>query len=164
MTKQAHITSRPEYEVGDRVLALCGRDFKVKVLWSDLPTDKPICRDCVDVALDAMTGVDQVITAARRTLRTATLALKRVDGALNPDDDLVLDVIAENEEEYTITRTLAREAEEAEERAKHTCTCKWERREHVTAAVRIGDPDCPIHGDEARPPIAPPDAPKTIDS
>ena len=55
MTKFAHISNRPGHEVGEKVLALCGKEFKVKALWADIPVEKPICRPCVDKALKALT-------------------------------------------------------------------------------------------------------------
>lgn len=154
MAKYAHITSRPEVAVGDRALALCGKDFKVKVLWDDIPPDKPICRVCVDVALQAMTEADSLLQGARVVADILELRITTLQSRLHPAD-LWLDAIAEDADEFAATQALALEAKAASEKAKTTCTCTWTDTETFTE-----DPDCPIHGrrDEAkddRPPVAP---------
>src|SRR5262245_39429354 len=152
MTKVAHITSAPEYEVGDRVLALCGKDFKVKVLWDDLPDDKPICRSCVDVAVTAMTEADAMIVLARRYLSRMKTQIVALSETMEPED-FYLDVIAENEHEFAERESAKAELAAAAELAKSTCLCTW-----TDAQTRVTNPDCPIHGDE-RPPVAPPEDP-----
>ena len=66
MTKFAHITSRPSYELGEKVLGLCGKEFKVKTKWIDLPEDHPICRRCVDKAIEALTEADDASSSRRQ--------------------------------------------------------------------------------------------------
>lgn len=141
MTKFAHITSRPRHSVGDRVLGLCGKEFKVKQLWSDIPVEKPICRGCVDVALTAMTEADQVIAIARVR---ASMLEGRVIGlvnVLNPEDDMILDLINENDLAHRAEQDQkAREKADAEAITK-TCICVWE-----TPETFVVNPECPIHG------------------
>jgi hypothetical protein len=50
----AHIVNHEGHEVGDKVLAICGEKWKVTMLWPDIPDDHPICRDCVEVAIQVM--------------------------------------------------------------------------------------------------------------
>ena len=143
MAKKAHITSQPGIEVGDRALGLCGKAFKVKVLWDDVPLDKPICRDCVDVALDAMSEADVLITKARVYAELVSLRMQRVVETLNPvDDDLMLDVIDENQRVFSELQREEREEAEELERLATTCTCVWS-----DAETREINPDCPIHGE-----------------
>jgi hypothetical protein len=153
MTKAAHIISRPGAAVGDRALALCGKDFKVKVLWEDLPREKPICRDCVDVALDAMTEADSIIGRARVEVMLIERRVAGIAETLNPPD-LVLDVIAENEDEYRMAERQRQEAEADADRKQHTCTCRWNPGNDE--APDWADPDCPIHVEWVNdPPVAP---------
>jgi len=154
LTKRAHITSRPEYQVGDSVLGLCGKEFTVKVLWDDLPDDKPICRRCVDVALEAMSEADAIIEMARLQLMLAQSRISILDRALNPEE-FALDRIAEADEEHQAEQQA--KAEQEEKMRKTTvedaelpllhCTCQW-----VDQGNRVEtDPNCPVHGA----PIAP---------
>jgi hypothetical protein len=141
MTKQAHVTSRPGYEVGDKVLGLCGKEFKVTVLWSDLPKDKPICRDCVDTALAALTEADAMI---ENTRIGAALIRRRVEilvQSLNPEDNW-LNLIHDRDFDHRAQQEDKREEKAERKRAKHTCTCAWTSQEMFTV-----DPNCPIHTD-----------------
>lgn len=141
MTKQAHITSRPHHSVGDRVLGLCGKEFKVKQLWSDIPVEKPICRGCVDVALTAMTEADQVIAIARVRAETLSMRLSMLTNVLNPEDEMILDLISENDMAHQAEQDqTAREKADAEKITK-TCICVWSSPE-----VFVVNPECPIHG------------------
>ncbi len=140
MTKQAHITSRPGHQVGDKVIGLCGKEWKVTVLWDDIPRDKPICRDCVDYALKAMTEADWVLELARRRSTTALLMLGRLDEELNPEG-LTLDAIAERDAAHRQEQEARRARKAERKRAKATCTCTW-----TSPEVFTEDPDCPIHG------------------
>jgi hypothetical protein len=142
--------------VGERALALCGKEFKVKVTWDDVPKDKPICRDCVDMALLAMTDADELIGKVRRAMILLTGTVEQMTGALTPDD-FALDVIAEFTEDFRTERERKREAKELEQRAKSTCTCTWTDMENF-----VEDPGCPIHGQRSAsepedPPVAPPE-------
>lgn len=155
MAKVAHITSKPGIEVGEKALGLCGTEFKVKVLWADVPTEKPICRECVDVAADAMTEADALISHARVRAMLVENRLESLTQTLNPPD-LFLDVIADNQSEYDAIRAEKAERKAAKKRAKTTCTCTWESPE-----LFVEDPDCPIHATEKAPseeedvPVAP---------
>jgi hypothetical protein len=141
VTKRAHITSRPEYQVGDQVLGLCGKEFEVKVLWHDLPDSKPICRECVDFALEALTECENVISIARSRIEMAMLRMAMVSNVLNPEDDMILDLIRNMDQEHQEKLSEAQGELEAAEKAKATCTCEWTSPEMFTV-----DPDCPIHG------------------
>jgi hypothetical protein len=147
VTKQAHITSRPNHAIGDKVLGLCGKEFKVKVLWADLPKEKPICRECVDTALDALTECEHVITIARRRTEMAMLRMNMVNNVLNPEDDMILDIIADNDAAMVQELEQQKREKDAEDLAKVTCTCTWTSPEIFTE-----DPNCPIHGGEEPPP------------
>lgn len=63
---KAHIINRPGHEVGDKALAMCGVEHKVGIKWKDLPEDHPICRDCVDIALESLTEVSDTLSHATR--------------------------------------------------------------------------------------------------
>jgi hypothetical protein len=141
VTKKAHITSRPGYEVGEKVLGLCGKEFKVKQLWADVPKEKQICRECVDTALDALTQSDELIENARRRMILLTLRTKMLDEILNPEDDTLLDII--NDVDLAHVAELAGRAleKEARKKAKVTCICTWTSQENFEV-----DPACPIHG------------------
>ncbi len=141
MTKLAHITSRPNHAVGDRVLGLCGKEFKVKVLWADLPKSKPICRECVDTSLDALTQADKIIESVRSRVRRLLVTTEILSETLN--EDTILDIITEND--LALQDELAQRAREAAEaeKTKVTCTCTWTSPEIFTE-----DPNCPIHGGE----------------
>jgi len=144
MTKQAHITSATEVAVGDKTLALCGKEFKVKTLWSDVPRDKPICRDCVDLALDAMTGADELL----QRLRMMALNLQvRTDGLIDAmiPENLGLDLLADERAQWQEKREAKQSEKAKRKRAKTTCTCTWESPENF-----VEDPNCPIHGSETQ--------------
>ena len=140
MTKHAHITNRPNHSVGDKVLGLCGKEWKVTMLWDDLPKDKPICRKCVDTALRAMSEADTLIETLRGWALMITARVNLLNDGL--DQDLILDQIAENDLEHRVALDAKREAKAEKKRAKQTCTCTWSKKEIVTV-----DPNCPIHGD-----------------
>jgi hypothetical protein len=144
MTKLAHITSRPQYELGDRVLGLCGKEFKVKVLWKDLPIDKPICRFCVDAAMKALTEADVVIGEMRRSARRLSV-LSMVLSEI-ADKEIDLDTIAKQDAYFKKEQEELLVLKAAEDRLKTMCTCTWTSPEMFTE-----DPDCPIHGGEDQP-------------
>lgn len=156
MTKKAHIASTPTV-MGEKALALCGKEFKVTTLWDDIPKDFPIHRGCVDLAVQVMTDANATIERAR--LR-AVLLSGSID-ALNNRLDMpsVLDTINADADEWLEAREKKQEAKAEKKKAKQTCTCTWSNR-----SSRITDPGCPIHGESAPPAVSPPDAPKTIDS
>lgn len=138
--KIAHITNRPEYELGDKVLALCGEEFKVKVKWADLPDDKPVCRACIDLALRAMTEADKIIESSRTRVRRLSLLTQVLSEVL--DESLILDEIAETDLAFQ-DEVAQRKRDKAEEKlAKKTCTCNWAS----TGEISWRNPDCPIHG------------------
>ena len=139
--KKAHITSRPHHEVGDKVLGLCGKEWKVKVLWDDIPDDQPICRTCVDVALKAMTEADVLIERARQRSVILGIHLERLTEELEPDL-LLLDSIAQADEDHHIEQDRKAEDKADRKRARQTCICFWENPEDFKR-----NPDCPIHGD-----------------
>jgi len=141
MTKFAHITSRPNHQVGDKVLGLCGKKWKVKVLWDDIPVDYPICRNCVDTALGALTEADDVIERTRMEAAVASYRMRRLTQTIDPDEDLLLDVIAAEDREYKSQMEEKQQAKVERKRAKRTCTCTWKTMEDF-----VVDPECPIHG------------------
>lgn len=140
MTKKAHITSRPDHQIGDKVLGLCGKEFKVKVLWDDIPKSHLVCRDCVDIALKAMTEADELIGLARRRSYMLGIHLERLTEEMEPDL-LLLDSIAEADQEHRIAQESKARAKAERKKAKRTCTCEWS-----DAETRVYNPDCPIHG------------------
>jgi hypothetical protein len=144
MAKQAHITSDPKVEVGNRALALCGKEFKVKVLWEDIPSDKRICRWCVDVALLAMTDADALITMTRIRTQLVLERMTRLAEELLPEG-FQLDLISQEQEDFAQRQARRAEGKALEEKAKHTCICTWELVEGGTRITAV-DENCPIHG------------------
>ena len=141
MKKTAHLVSRPDHQVGDKVLGLCGEEWKVTTLWNDIPEDHPICRPCVDIALGALTEADLLIQSARIVNVMLGRNLERITDILEPDV-LILDQIAEDDETHRSDQVLKAERKAAKKRAKRTCTCEWDKTQIVAV-----DPNCPIHGD-----------------
>ena len=141
--KAAHITNRPNHELGDKVIGLCGKEWKVKVLWDDIPEDKPICRTCVDVALRAMTEADVLIERSRARSAILGVHLERLTEELEPDL-LLLDAIAERDQEHRDEQRRKADEKAERKRASRTCTCTWS-----PVAIERVDPNCPIHGDLA---------------
>ena len=140
MTKKAHITTIPGHALGDRVLGLCGKEWTVKELWADLPRNKPICRDCVDIILEAATQADKVLQRMRGAMIPFVRRTDDLVGVL-ADQSLLLDMFADANETFIKAQAAMMEDAEAERRAATSCTCTWQDRE-----TRVGDPDCPIHG------------------
>lgn len=141
MTKQAHITSGPGAQLGDRVLGLCGRNFKLKTKWDDIPLDKPICRECVDTAVSVLTEADEMIEKARRTSMLLSVHLGRLNDALEPEDATTLDEIVARDRIFQKQQEEKAEAKNELERTQQTCTCTW-----TAPEIRTEDPNCPIHG------------------
>lgn len=141
MSKTAHITSRPRYEVGDRVLGLCGEEFKVKQLWDDVPVDKPICRACVDTGLKALTEADALIEQVRSRVRRISMFTQVAQELL--DEDQILDEIHETDQAHQDEVAQDKREKTARKLAKKTCTCTWTSQE-----VFEVDSNCPIHGGE----------------
>ena len=139
MTKLAHITNRPGHEVGEKVLALCGKEFKVKALWADIPVEKPICRACVDTALKALTEADKLIGTTRDRVRRMSISFEVLNEVLR--EDLILDEISEADLDHLDRQVGDALAKAQEKRAKETCTCTW-----TSPEVFTEDPNCPIHG------------------
>lgn len=142
MTKKAHITSRPNHQIGDKVLGLCGKEWKVQILWADLPKDYPICRKCVDKALEALTEADQMIQSTRTRMRRITMFADVAMEAL--DEDLALDLIADDDAALIQEQESRARRKAEKKRAKQTCLCVWNKEQIETV-----NPDCPIHGDLA---------------
>lgn len=137
---KAHIINQPGHEVGDKALALCGKKWKVKVLWADVSDDTPICRDCVDSAVRALTAstnqVRDMTVEVLRVLRTANRAL---DVATEPNDATI---IVELTEAY---------AERRQEKAD-------EKQRLADARALVAEADerkASKKADKERPPIAP---------
>jgi hypothetical protein len=151
--RTAHIVTR-EHEVGDRVLALCGKDHKVKALWDEIPEDAPICRYCVDTAIGALDEADEVITQVRRMWRRVELFSGALGDALNPGHDLILDQIADAADTFGNQQAARRDEKADRKRAKRTCTCEWKDRD-----MYWENPDCPIHGGSDGPGIVDHDLP-----
>ena len=141
MTKQAHITSGPGAQLGDRVLGLCGKDFKFKTKWDDIPLDKPICRECVDLAIGALTEADEMIENARIEIIMMERFTRRLSEALHPEDITILDEIVYRDNQHRKQLELQAQAKEDLDRSQQTCTCTW-----TTPEIFTEDPDCPIHG------------------
>lgn len=152
MAKKAHITSIPGVAVEDRTLGLCGKEWKVKVLWDDIPRDYPICRDCVDIALEAMTQADEIIERSRRLAGSMQVRLSVLDDALNPGLRM-LDLIADAAADFTATREVKARNKEARRKAAVTCTCEWDGRSAIVKA----DVNCPMHGAYEESPLVGPD-------
>lgn len=138
MTKLTHITSRPNYSIGDRVLGLCGKQFKVKMLWDSVPESKPICRSCVDVALNAMTEADKFIEDFRLERLLLSRRLEKLYDLGNTD--LLLDMINENDQAHQDEQDQkAREKADAEAITK-TCICVWETPGDLRSQSGVPDP------------------------
>jgi hypothetical protein len=144
VTKLAHITARPTQELGDRVIGLCGKEFKITTLWADLPPEMPICRPCVDQALVALTQADELIESARTRVRRIHLLTQVLDEAM--DRDLALDEIVELDRAYQDELQARADRKAAKKQAKKTCTCTW-----TSMEIFEVDPACPIHGGEDEP-------------
>lgn len=145
--RTAHIVTR-EHEVGDRVLALCGKEHKVKQLWEDIPAESPICRDCVDFAVVTLDQADDVIQMARRYWRRIDFTVEAMGAVLNPED-LALDLISDAADLFEREQATKKQDKEDQRKAKQTCICVW-----TDANTRLGVVDCPIHHGEL-PPVAP---------
>ena len=145
MAKKAHISSAPNLTVGDRTLAICGKDFKVKYgTWDNVPDDHPFCRDCVETAVRALQELDSMRDTADEAHHRASRALVELGRALdNYGQDPLVDVITENREEFEAQQADKREAKQQKRKAKRTCTCTWTDPETFEE-----NPDCPIHGHE----------------
>jgi hypothetical protein len=118
--KKAHITARPDHKVGDEVISLCGKEFTVKVLWADIAFDKPICRKCVDIALEALTDAEGIIETARIDAMLAVTRLSRLDQSLNSEDATKLDEIAEADRKHR-DKVEAKQRETAELEQARMC-------------------------------------------
>ena len=140
--RPAHITSRPNHEVGEKVLGLCGEEFKVKTLWADIPDDHVICRPCVDVALAALSGADVMIGVVRRRFQAIEVYVARLGTEL--DENLILDDIAETDAAHRDEQVSKAADKVARKQAKQTCTCTWGKDMSI---VEFGE-DCPIHSRE----------------
>lgn len=140
MLKKAHITSRPNHQIGDKVIGLCGKEWKVEVLWADLPKDFPICRKCVDRALKALTEADELILTVRRQVTSIAMFANMSKERL--DEDIALDLIQDLDTAHQIEVKAKAERKAEKQKAKHTCICTWNKEQIETV-----NPDCPIHGD-----------------
>lgn len=149
--RTAHIVTRP-HEVGDRVLALCDKEYKVKTLWDDIPDDNPICRRCLDTAINALDEADEVIQRARRIGLRLTMAAQVLTEYIDPEVGLILDGIAEAADDFESRQAEKRQAKDERQKTRQTCTCTWTDHEK-----RDTNPDCPVHGHgpDDEPPVAP---------
>ena len=141
MTKKAHITSRVNYGVGDTVLGLCGKEFEVTAKWADLPKSKPICRNCVDVSIKALTEADALIEGTRMDFLLISRRIERMSEALAATT--VLDELAETDLAHRDELEMKARQESERVKALTTCICIW-----ATPESFEENPDCPIHGGE----------------
>lgn len=142
MAKYAHITTQSGITVGTKALALCGKQWKVKMLWADVPKDYPICRGCLNYAINALDSADELLGNVRRQADLVESMVARLQDRLHPPH-LALDLIAEAREDFEAERQAKRDAKEARKQAKRTCICSW-----TSPEIFVEDPDCPIHGEE----------------
>jgi hypothetical protein len=140
MAKQAHIISHPQPQIGEKVLGLCGTVFKYKTAWADIPDDKPICRRCINTAIDALREADRVIDRSRMRASLLSIHLDRLAEELEPDR-LLIDTIAQADADHRDALEARRVAKAERKQAKRTCTCTW-----TSPEVFTEDPNCPIHG------------------
>lgn len=141
------------------MIGLCGKEWKIKVVWADLPADYPICRDCVDNAIKALDQADDVIEFARVRADVVSRMMTRLHEELHPDV-LLLDVITETDQAHADEVALRKAEKATRRKAKHTCTCTWTKTksEKPGTAVRAEvDPGCPIHGS-----VSPDDKPNEV--
>lgn len=105
----------PQVEVGQKALTLCGLEWKVTVLFADIPPDYPICRNCVDVAV-LMLG-DAVSTAMGVMNYAAYIAqdAKRLGDLLTNEDSIFFNVV-DSANKYQIDR-IDKSLAKAERRA-----------------------------------------------
>jgi hypothetical protein len=94
----AHIVNRPGHEVGDKALAMCGKKHKVKALWEDLDDDHPICRRCVDTALEALTATADQLDEVRWYVRSVQRLVRLLSSEV--DDDTALSEYILDSQEY----------------------------------------------------------------
>ena len=137
--KAAHIVTA-RHEVGDKIIAICGEVHRVKVRWADIPDDKPICRKCVDVAVQALDQADALIERARMRSVIVGIHFERLSEELEPDL-LLLDRIAESNQDFLDRRDAKANEKAEQERVAQTCTCTWS-----DFQTRVLNEDCPIHG------------------
>jgi hypothetical protein len=147
VSKHAHIYNDRQAQLGDRVLGLCGKEFKIKVvLWSDLPRDYPICRDCVDTALKMAKEADGLIDVARRSVRRMSIITEVLLEELNTET--MLDVHAETDLAFRDELAMRNALKAEKKRRKHACTCTWKNAAASGQPRRTTDPECPVHGGE----------------
>jgi hypothetical protein len=93
----------PNVEVGEKALTLCGLEWKVTVRWSEIPSDYPICRDCVNTSLAMLTESVESNAKAVRYLQYLTEDVKELTSAYSVEDSLLLTVL-ETANEYDKAR------------------------------------------------------------
>jgi len=140
--KKAHIITDREAEVGQLAYTLCGQEKQVKVLWANVPEDKPVCRKCLDRAVEVMDDANRMLDKIERGTSLAADGLRIIARTLG-DEATELNMV--NAEVREFQDRLAEDAEEAEEeeRRQRTCTCTWNSAEEREPNIM-----CPIHGGE----------------
>lgn len=116
-TKPAHIQNRPDLDVGDKTIGICGTEFKVKVLFEDLPEDHPICRRCVETAVEAMNDATTQIYQVAAATRLVSLGLAEIEAHVVDEDSMMIRVI-EATDEYTRAQEEKAQAKAEKKQAK----------------------------------------------
>jgi hypothetical protein len=107
----AHIVNQPGHEVGDKVLAVCGKKWKVTILWADIPDDHSICHDCVRRLLIA---VNEVTDAQGNVLRALMRVLDTTNRALDVAvEETELSSIVEETQAYADKRQAKKDRKQA---------------------------------------------------
>lgn len=171
----AHIVNHEGHVVGDKVLAICGRKWKVSMLWNDIPEDHPICRNCVEVAVLIMQETAEVqANTLLATMRLQAAVDKVLDANLG--GTLLADTIdstneykekreAKAEKKATLAdaRALVEAADAKSGKKKKGKKAKQENADDLLG--REGDggeaPTAPTYESQH---TTPPGGPKTVDS
>lgn len=140
--KKAHIITDREAEVGDRAYTLCGQVKEVKVLWANVPEDKPVCRKCLDRAVEVMDDANRMLDKIERGTSLAADGLRIIARTLG-DEGTELNMVNAEVAEFKEAEADNLLAEEEQERQKRTCICIWN-----SANEREPNIMCPIHGEQ----------------
>lgn len=138
--RTAHIIIEPNVEVGTKTLAACGKEHKVKVLWANVSRETPICRECVDMLLEAVNDVNDQVANATRLAALAHSFMERTATQLT-ELNAMTELVAKAED-YVEERAAKAEkkADKAARKSAKKCSCLW-----IADGQRVLQLDCPVH-------------------
>lgn len=140
--RTAHIIMTPDVEVGDKVLAACGKKHKVRYLWDDVPEGTPTCRPCVDALLHAVNEVNDLVSDAMRGSFLLVSKAERIFDTLTRPNGMTLMIEAASL--YADER--AEKAAKKAEAPALKCICLWTSpTEGEPASERVLQLGCPVH-------------------